>query len=90
MTERDDSLIYFLVVFDHAAGERKCLEQFHDVDEALKAYEVTEQQYRSRDRVDIVLIGSDSLETIHYTHSVYFPEVTRESHSRYARFMTFR
>lgn len=46
-----------------------------DDDAALKAYTQAEWEYLGQSRYDIVLIGSDSIETVKVTHSNYFPGV---------------
>ena len=48
---------------------------------AVNAYFETEQRYRERADLEIVLIGADSLKTIEATHGSYF----RESVKRDAR-----
>jgi len=68
----------FLLVFDHAKNE--LLEQVDfgtDIDRATQAYAQMEEQYLDNHRVDIVLVGSDSLETVKVTHSTYFVDGAR-------------
>lgn len=67
---------HFLIIYN--LRERR-LEEFvpfgTDVDRAAEAYAATEREYREReDREDfeIVLLGSDSPETLEITHSRYF------------------
>jgi type II secretory pathway predicted ATPase ExeA len=65
---------HFLVIFD---SEHQRLIAAHDVgvdrDEAMRRYEECEREYGlSRTRIQIVLIGADSLETVKRTHSQYF------------------
>ena len=43
-----------------------------DADAAMTAYRAAEIEYRDRPEMDIVLIGSDSLDTVKITHSTYF------------------
>lgn len=63
----------FLLVFDHAKNELiEQLEYGNDVDRATQAYAEMEELYRDNHRIDIVLVGSDSLETVKVTHSNYF------------------
>ena len=40
--------------------------------DATTAYRAAEIEYHDRPEVDIVLVGSDSLETVKVTHSTYF------------------
>ena len=66
------TLSHFLLVFDHVNGELIHQEQFDEADVAAQAYFKTEQVYRDHPRVEIVLIGSDSIETVKLTHANYF------------------
>ncbi len=66
-------LQHFLLVFDHDQG--RLLDEIPfgtDGEAALTAYAEKELQYRERGNIEIVLIGSDSLETIKLTHANYF------------------
>ncbi len=64
---------HFLIVFDHAAGELVGVQEFGENSEkAVAAYAAKEQELKDRDHVEIVLIGSDSLETVRLTHANYF------------------
>lgn len=66
---------HFLLVFDHDAG--KLLEEVDfgsEGERALAAYAEKELIYRDRENIEIVLIGSDSLETVKLTHANYFDE----------------
>lgn len=71
MTQR---IKHFLLIFDHDQGSLlKPVEEFgEDGDRALAAYAQSEQDYRDRPKIEIVLIGSDSLETVTVTHANYF------------------
>jgi hypothetical protein len=42
---------------------------------AVAAYSECEQRYRGNEDIEVVLIGSDSLETIEKTHGHYFGKV---------------
>ena len=65
-------LVHFLLVFDHVAGRLIEQHDFVDSDEAVAAYAAKEQEYEGHELIEIVLIGSDSLETIKLTHANYF------------------
>ncbi len=70
MTER---IQHFLLVFDHEQGHLIETQEFgEDADSALLAYAAKEAQYGDQKRVEIVLVGSDSLETVELTHANYF------------------
>lgn len=64
---------HFLVIFDHSADVLIDVKHFgRDSDAALAAYAATEREYQDRRNVEIVLIGSDSFETVQKTHANYF------------------
>ncbi|MEX1164764.1 MAG: hypothetical protein WEB03_14420 [Nitriliruptor sp.] len=65
-------LRHFLLVFDHTKGELIDQREFTRVDVALGAYGKTERQYEANDQVEVVLVGSDSMETVKVTHGNYF------------------
>ena len=69
--------IDFLIAFDHDARKQISLEKFRDNDRALKAYCEREEQYRDNPRVEVVLLGADSIEAIKVTHSNYFEDRVR-------------
>lgn len=64
---------HFLIVFDR---ERQELvgrpRMFADSEEAAHAYSELERKLRSDRRFEIVLVSSDSLDTIKRTHGNYF------------------
>jgi len=66
--------IDFLIAFDHDARKQISLEEFHNTAQALKAYSEREEQYRDSPRVEVVLLGADSIEAIKVTHSNYFED----------------
>lgn len=67
------SLNHYLLIFDHAVGAlAEDVIEFTDVEEAVAAYEKAEARLDTADRVEVVLIGSDSLDTVRATHGNYF------------------
>ena len=68
------SLNHFLLVFDHNRAELVDLTSFGtDVKSAMAEYSRLERKHmKDADGIEIVLIGSDSLETIKITHANYF------------------
>ena len=66
--------IDFLIAFDHDARKQISLEEFRDTAKALRAYSEREEQYRHNPRVEVVLLGADSINAIKVTHSNYFEE----------------
>lgn len=65
---------HFLLAFDHASNALVIQQEFADIHTATDAYEALEEQYRDSPRMDIVLVGSDSIESVKITHSTYFPK----------------
>ena len=83
---RDDQIIHFLLVYSHDQGALIHQDEFRNAQEATKAYEAAEREYRGRlDKFEVVLLGADSLDTIMQTHGHYF----RSSHdSLFSQFLT--
>ena len=65
-------LVHFLLVYDHARGQLLDRQEFDDSEEAVAAYAAKEQECQDERLIEIVLIGSDSLETVMLTHANYF------------------
>ena len=65
-------LRHFLIVFDHRQGRIIRDASFDDVNEAVTVYSKTEREYTANSMVEVVLIGSDSIETVRRTHANYF------------------
>lgn len=64
---------HFLLVFDHQQGELVGEQEFGpDGHSALAAYTAMEREHQGERHIEIVLIGSDSLETVKLTHANYF------------------
>jgi hypothetical protein len=64
---------HFLLVFDHELGRLIETQEFGaDADAAVAAYAAKEAEYDARKLVEIVLVGSDSIETVKLTHANYF------------------
>ncbi len=67
-----DEIKHFLVSYDLATGKTK-VESFRtDYDSAQTAYAEAERENADDEKLDIVLLSADSLETIKQTHSSYF------------------
>ena len=70
----------FLLAFDHEIDQLVVERDFDtDVQAAIAEYRNLEEQYKNSPRMDIVLVGSDSLESIRITHSNYFEGVGKSS-----------
>jgi hypothetical protein len=65
-------LVHFLLVYDHKSRLLTQQRQFDDSTAAVEAYFAMEQAYKDDSLVEIVLIGSDSMDTIRLTHANYF------------------
>lgn len=64
---------HFLLVFDHEKGALVDEQHFGgDSDRAVKRYAELEIEHRDDRMIEIVLIGSDSIETVRLTHANYF------------------
>ena len=64
---------HFILLFDRHAG--KMVDQLDfgfDSKTAIAKYEELEQEHRHEHNMDIVLVGSDSIETVKITHANYF------------------
>ena len=70
MSERQ--VKHFLVVYDISVGEAQVVPFDNDYEAALEAYNNLEQEHRKDANVEVVLLGSDSIDTLHRTHSSYF------------------
>jgi hypothetical protein len=73
-TTMNAPLKHFLLVFDHNRAELVRHENFGtDVKRAMAEYTRLEREHLDKsDGIEIVLIGSDSLETVKVTHANYF------------------
>lgn len=67
-------LIHFLIVFDRDAQNVLEANRFTDGEEAAERYAAMERQYGDQPDIEIVLVGSDSIETVRRTHGNYFGE----------------
>jgi hypothetical protein len=64
---------HFLLVFDHEQGRLiETLTFGQDADAAVAAYAAKEAEYADRKLIEVVLVGSDSFETVKLTHANYF------------------
>lgn len=63
---------HFLVIYDIRAAKAELVPFETDYAAALAAYEEAEKVHRLDPDVEIVLLGSDSAETLERTHSSYF------------------
>lgn len=69
----NEPIRHFLLVYDHDQGKLVGTQEFESSDEAVQAYAAKEKEIGEMDsRMEIVLIGSDSIETVKLTHANYF------------------
>jgi hypothetical protein len=62
----------FLLIMDVREGLTEVRDLGTDYPAAVAAYEAAEAEHRGDSNYDIVLVGSDSLETVKLTHGTYF------------------
>lgn len=71
-----DAIQHFLLVFDHDRGELVSVQEFgSDEKRAMDAYAEKEREIGDLGHagaLEVVLIGSDSLDTVKLTHANYF------------------
>lgn len=71
---------HFLLIFDHDKGKLVDTVEFGaDGARAVAAYAEKESEFKDHPRMEIVLIGSDSLDTVRLTHANYFDGSVRVS-----------
>lgn len=67
-----NDLNHFLVVYRISLSEAEVRPFGHDYESAVAAYSNAEQEHRDDPDIEVVLLGSDSIETLKRTHSSYF------------------
>lgn len=74
---------YFLLTYN--LRERSVrVDQFqNDFDEAVAHYSMLERRHADDPMIEVVLLGADSEETIHKTHSHYFVERSADLFERF-------
>lgn len=70
--------VHFLLAYSHKDQQLIAQEEFSDAKRATRAYAKAEAEYAGKSDFEIVLIGSDSIETIMKTHGHYFTADTEE------------
>jgi hypothetical protein len=69
---------HFLVIYDIPRAEAHVERFENDYEAAVAAYNEAEHEHRDDPDVEVVLLGSDSIDTLERTHSSYFE--LREKH----------
>jgi hypothetical protein len=65
---------YFILIYDIPSRQLEVHEFEERYDDAVEAYGHFESEHRKDHSIEVVLVGADSIETIHKTHSHYFAE----------------
>lgn len=73
-----EPILHYLLVYHLDSGDLDIEEFGTDADRAIVAYGEREHEFADRIDVEVVLLGSDSLETIRTTHSHYFAGASRD------------
>ncbi len=69
----DKTIHHYLLVFDHEQGTLIAQRHFGtDSDAAVAEYSATEEKYQGQTSIEIVLVGSDSIDTVRRTHANYY------------------
>lgn len=69
----EDTIHEFLLVYNATSGKLERCEDFGDDQAAaIKAYVDAERVHADEAGIQVVLIGSDSIETVRITHANYF------------------
>ena len=63
---------HFLVIYDIDHGRAEVEPFGLDYQRAVQAYAEAEREHSDEENIEIVLLGSDSYETLERTHSSYF------------------
>lgn len=66
---------HFIIVFDRQAGRQTGFDEFPTLEAAVESYRERERanvENNETERFDVVLVGSDSPETVRVTHQSYF------------------
>lgn len=65
-------ILNFLLTYDIECGVARVEAFGEDKDRALVAYQDAEHAARDDSNIEVILLGSDSEDTIRHTHSSYF------------------
>jgi hypothetical protein len=74
----EQQIQHFLVIYNIPAGQARVESFGNDYETAVEAYNESEREHRDDDDIEVVLLGSDAIETLARTHSSYFE--LRERH----------
>ena len=65
-------LIHFLLVFNRSTSQLLSQELFDAEEDAIAAYSKEERKYYGDENIEVVLLATDSIETLAITHGHYF------------------
>jgi hypothetical protein len=68
----DQNVNHFLIIYNIPARVAEVISFGRDYRAALEAYNRAEEDHRDDRHLEVVLLGSDSIETLERTHSSYF------------------
>lgn len=68
--------VHFLLVYSFDEQRLVRQQPFTDAREATAAYNAAEREFRLKENFEIVLVGSDSIETVMKTHGHYFRDAS--------------
>lgn len=75
---------HFLIVYDRTSGDSLSLKEFDsgsgDID--LQERFVLERVHKDEPNIEVIVLGSSSLESLKRTHSRYFEQLSLESFDR--------
>lgn len=82
----NNAIQHFLLVYDRQKDMQIRQESFgDDVQAATDAYRIAELEYHDQPWMDILLVGSDSIDSVRRTHSTYFTGIDATSFQRFLR-----
>jgi hypothetical protein len=81
MSSKPERLRHFLLVFDHAQAKLIEQQEFSNVVKAMAVYADRETKYDANAKIEVVLIGADSIETVKQTHANYFDGTAALAHA---------
>lgn len=73
------ALIYFLLVYDARNGTLRACEEYLHADRAMTDFARLEADNQADEDVQVVLLSSESLDTLKATHGHYFTDSDSES-----------
>jgi hypothetical protein len=72
------NLVHFLLIFDRLSGNLIKNIRFSDSDLAADQLSIEEHKYSDNENIEVLLISSDSEETLKKTHGHYFSGASEE------------